>query len=779
MGTGRKIEAAVWAAALLLAAGNAWAQDGAPAAEAVEPAPAIDPEVERILGLAQQGMELERAGRYAEALPPLGEAYQALARQAPPQNRWRLNTALSLANSLDRLRRRREAASILAHENQALIEAGQDAATDAPYVAYALARVLNNDNRFEEAGAAAQRACDLYARPEHGANTERCRQLDMVRAEAGMAVDLTPEQAAEVQARRDLRDLTRAMDGRDPDAAEAAFARLLAWYEATEGAQAPLSLELRGLRAEWRQGLGRIDEALAEAADIHALSAQARGEADPGTLSLLQAYTRTALAAGQTDDAFARLEAARPAVAQAKGSGSVEALRLATWRADLLQGVGRYDEAAGVLETALAAASDLSVADPDRLGARISQAALLPLRGRHREGVEALIALLDEQGDTEGVDQTRLNQARIALAEGLLIDGRVDEADQILDSALQAWPADARKTMQSRAVALMLMSMVRRQQSRIPAALDLARQADAILATRAPTSLMRIRAMRVLGSTLVAAERYGEAGEVLRDTAALEARILGEDHPEIATTLLALAEAQYEAGAVEASSATLTRAVLQAERQFGRGHMFVGSAYNQAALLAWRADQMQEAGRLIDIAVDSYAASLGAENPQTVRARVNQAAIMAESGRRAEAAAAYQTLLDSRIERLGRDHPQVAGLMYNIAAQMQPELAAGEAEDMLRHAVAVGRAQLQPGDPDRMLWESGLARQLLATGRPAEALPLYRALGREAVARPGRLSVEAVGVTESQRLRGMFRAQVIAAWRVAHPPVAEPGRPLA
>ena len=605
MGTGRKIEAAVWAAALLLAAGNAWAQDGAPAAEAVEPAPAIDPEVERILGLAQQGMELERAGRYAEALPPLGEAYQALARQAPPQNRWRLNTALSLANSLDRLRRRREAASILAHENQALIEAGQDAATDAPYVAYALARVLNNDNRFEEAGAAAQRACDLYARPEHGANTERCRQLDMVRPEAGMAVDLTPEQAAEVQARRDLRDLTRAMDGRDPDAAEAAFARLLAWYEATEGAQAPLSLELRGLRAEWRQGLGRIDEALAEAADIHALSAQARGEADPGTLSLLQAYTRTALAAGQTDDAFARLEAARPAVAQAKGSGSVEALRLATWRADLLQGVGRYDEAAGVLETALAAASDLSVADPDRLGARISQAALLPLRGRHREGVEALIALLDEQGDTEGVDQTRLNQARIALAEGLLIDGRVDEADQILDSALQAWPADARKTMQSRAVALMLMSMVRRQQSRIPAALDLARQADAILATRAPTSLMRIRAMRVLGSTLVAAERYGEAGEVLRDTAALEARILGEDHPEIATTLLALAEAQYEAGAVEASSATLTRAVLQAERQFGRGHMFVGSAYNQAALLAWRADQMQEAGRLIDIAVDS------------------------------------------------------------------------------------------------------------------------------------------------------------------------------
>lgn len=768
---------AMGCAALLALAINsgAWAQTPEPAAAA----PAVDPEVERILGLAQQGMELERAGRYAEALPPLGEAYQVLARQAPPQNRWRLNTALSLANSLDRLRRRSEAANILAHENQALIDAGQDAATDAPFVAYALARVLNNDNRFEEAGVAAQRACDLYARPEHGSNTERCRQLDTVRAEAGMAVPLTPQQSAEVQARRDMRDVTAGMENGDTARVEAAFGRLLAWYDATDGATAPLTLELRGLRADWLRGLGRMDEALAEAGAVHALSAQTHGPADAGTLKLLDAYVRTVLAAGQADEAFARLDAAQVAVIQARGAGSVEALRLATWRADLLQGVGRYDAATQVLETALAAAQ-VPASDPDRLGARISQAALLPLQGQHRAGVEALIALLAEQGGVEGVDQTRLNQARIALAEGLMIDNRAGEAEQILDSALEVWPADARKTMQSRAVALMLMSMVRRQQARIPAALELAREAEGVLATRAPTSLYRIRALRNLGSILIEAERYAEAGEVLRDTVALEARILGEDHPEIATTLLALAESQYEAGALDAAAATMTRAVLQAERQFGRGHMFVGSAYNQAALLAWRADQMDEAGRLIDIAVDSYSASLGADNLQTLRARSNQAAIMAQSGRKAEAATAYQALLDTRIRLLGRDHVEVAGMMFNIAMQMQPELSADQAEEMLHHAVDVGRAQLAPGDPDRMLWESGLARQYLATGRADQALPLLRDVGREATARPGRLSVEEVGMTESQRLRSLFRAQVRAAWRVAHPMASAAGeRPLA
>lgn len=760
----RGMATAVVLAAVMSPGEDVWAQDAAAAAP--QPA-ASDAEADRIIDLARRGMELERVGRYAEALPLLGEAYRTLAAQAAPQNRWRAQTTLSLGNVLDRLKRRQEAVNILAHLNQALIDAGQDAATDAPAVAYALAWVLHNDERFEEAGPPAERACALYARPEHGADPARCRRLDLVRAAAGIAVDLTPEQREEVQAKLDMRAMTRAMAADDRQAADDAMARVLPWFERTEGPEAPLTLDMRDIRARWRLGTARVDEALAETAEIHAIALRVLGPVDPRTLRYLEHYADAALAAGRGGEAFAVLDAADRAVSARAGAGSVEVLRLAVWRANLLQGLGRYDEAAGVLEAGIAAASGLPAADPDRLGARISLAALLPLRGRPTEGVESLIALLAEQATVEDVDQNRLNQARLSLAEGLTIAGRADEASQILDSALIAYPADAPKTMQLRAMALLLQSLAYRQLGRPAAALTLAREADAILETRTPLSILRIRALRNVGSTLIAMERYAEAGEVMRDTVALEARVLGEDHPETVTTLLALAEAQYEAESLEAAGATMTRAVLLAERRFGRDHSFVGTAYNQAATLAWRAGDYEAAGRFIDIAAANLTAALGADNPQALLARTNQAAILAEQGRREEATEAYQAVLDARIRVLGADHPSVGSTLHTMAMQMQPELPPDEAERMLRRAVAIGRARLEPSDPDRMLWESGLAWQLMATDRPAEALDLLRAVGVQAAARPGGLSIEAVGMTESRRLRRMFRGQVLAAWSVA------------
>lgn len=757
--------------ALLTAAtafgGHALAQDSAAAPATAQAA--SDSEADRIIGLARQGMDLEQAGRHAEALPLLGEAYQVLAAQAPPQNRWRAQTTLSLAHILDKLKRRQEAASILAHLNQALIDAGQDGATDAPAVAFALAMVLHNDNRFEEAGPPAERACALYARPEHGGDASRCGRLDMVRAAAGLEVDLTPEQREEVRAQLDMRTMTRAMAEDDGPAAEAAFARLLTWFGRTEGAEAPLTLDLRDVRARWRLGMGRVDEAVMESTEVYDAARRTLGPVDARTLGYLNQYAQASLAAGRGEEVFAALDAAAEAVRGRTGEGSAEALKVAQWRADLLQGLGRYDEAAAALEAGIAAAAGLPANDPDRLGARIGLAALLPMRGRPAEGVESLIALLAEQGGVEDADQTRLNQARLSLAEGLIIVGRADEGSQILDSALVAYPADAPKTMQLRAMALMLQSLAYRQLGRPSAALALAREGSGILESRAPRSLLRIRALRNLGSTLIAMERYAEAGEVLRDTVALETRVLGDDHPETVTTLLALAEAQYEAESLDAAAAAMTRAVLLAERRFGSGHAFVGTAYNQAATLAWRAEDYASAQRFIDLAADNLTAALGADNPQALLARANQAAILAEQGRRSEATEIYRSVLESRIRILGADHPSVATTLHTMALQMQPEVPADEAERMLRRAVDIGRARLEPSDPDRLLWETGLAWQLMAMDRPAEALTLLRGVGAQAAARPGGLSVETVGMTESQRLRRMYRGQVIAAWRVAHP----------
>ena len=747
------------AAATLLAvcAGGAHAQEAEPAPAAAQTAE------DRIINLVRQGMALDDEGKYAEAIPPLQEAHSVLAQHAPVENRWRLNAAISLAHALNELDREREAAAVLAAENEAIIAAGQDAAPDAATVAYALAMILYNDNRYSEAGPPAQRACDLYAR--QGAEPSKCARLNHVRAAAGIAVEgLSAQQLAEAQAARDMETVTTAMARGDDAGAEAAFDRLVAWMEADDGPETRNALNLRAVRARLWRANGRIAAARDSFEALYATARRSLGPADTDTLDILGYYAETLVQAGEAARGEAVLREALPGVIARWGERSAETARMLAAHADILSNSGRYDEAVAAYQAAEAAARDLPAIE-DRVSPSVSLAATLNLAGRHREARAVLEPLIAAHGMGDGQGASSLMQARLALAESLLIDGETEAADALLSELLAVWTPEARGTLQARAAALADLAAVRRRQGRLAEGERMAAEAVALMAERAPLSLLRIRAQKIRGALLLGLGRYGEAGEVLRDTVALEARVLGDGHPETATTLMSLAEAQYEQGAVEAGRSSMTRAIDIAEARFGRTHMITAGVYNEATLLEWKADDFEAAERLIEIAVAGYMATLGPENPQTLLARVNRAAIWAERGRRDEAIAEYQTLIDLRSRVLGADHPDVASLLHTAALQLEPD----NAEAMLRRAVEIGRLKLEPADPDRMLWETGLAWRLLQDGRPAEALTLLRGVGDQAAGRPGGLDVQRVGMTEAGRLRDMFRGQVIAAWRVAHP----------
>ena len=749
------------AALLLLSlAGAAVAQDAPSAAPATERSAE-----ERIIDLVRQGMALDEAGQYAEAVAPLQEAHAVLAQHAAVENRWRLNAAISLAHALNELDREAEAAAVLAAENQALIDAGQDAAPDAPTVAYALAMILYNDSRYAEAGAPAQRACDLYARPEHGADPAKCARLNHVRAAAGITVDgLTDKELAEAQAARDMEAVTTAMARGDDAGAEAAFDRLVAWMEAEDGAESRNALNLRVVRARLWRANGRIEPAREELARLYETAQRSLGPADPDTLETLRYYAEALMQDGEAARGERLLTEAMPEVVAGWGEASVETARMLSARADILSNSGRYDEAVAAYRAAEAAARDLPEVD-DRVSPSVSLAATLNLAGRHREAKAVLEPLIAAHGQGEGQGASSLMQARLALAESLLVDGDTAGADVLLSELLTVWTPDVRGTLQARAAALADMAAVRRRQGRLDEGERMAAEASALMAERAPLSLLRIRAQKIHGALLLGLGRYREAGEVLRDTASLEARVLGDGHPETAATLISLAEAQYEQGSLEAAQSSMTRAIDIAEARFGREHVMTAGVYNEAALLEWKVGDYAAAERMIELAVAGNAATLDPQNPQSMLARVNRAAIWAARGRREEAIAEYQALIDLRSKVLGADHPDVASLLHTAALQLEPD----NALDMLRRAVEIGQAKLLPGDPDRMLWETGLAWRLTTEGRAVEALPLLRGVGVQAAGRPGGLDIQSVGVTEADRLRDMFRLQVIAAWRVAHP----------
>ena len=628
--------------------------------------------------------------------------------------------------------------------------------------------VLYNDNRYAEAGPPAQRTCDLWAMPVHGGDANKCRRLDMVRAAAGMDVQLTPEQAAELATTRDMDTVLAAFGRGDLAGAEDAFERLIGWLDKDEGADGETALMLKMQRARLFLGQGQAARAAAEFGALHAAGVRSQGAAGKSTLEALGYQAEALAAAGKPDQALAVLDAATPAIREAAGATGAVMTTLLTQRADALLAMGQSEQAVAAYRAAVAAASGLPETDSALLHATVSLGGGLNMAGRFDESRALFAPLIRAQVAAGNGDAPSVNQARLVMAEVLALEGETAEAEALLDGLLILWGPDERKTMQMRAAALANMALVRKRQGRTAEGERLAAESAGILAERAPLSLLRLRAERLRGTLLVGLGRYAEAGEVLRDTVELEARVLGEGHPESVSTLMSLAESQFEGGQSEAGRATMTRAIDISERRNGPAHPATAGAYNQAALLEWNADDYAAAAPLIERAVQGYAASLGADNPQTVMSRVNRAAIWAELGRRQEALVEYQALLDLRRRRLGEDHVDLAHLLHTIALQMQPEVSSADAEAMLRQAAEIGRARLEASDLDRMLWETGLAWQLMQEDRPREALPLLRAVGEQATGRPGGMNLQALGQTESGRLRQMFRGQVIAAWEVAH-----------
>ncbi len=75
---------------------------------------------------------------------------------------------------------------------------------------------------------------------------------------------------------------------------------------------------------------------------------------------------------------------------------------------------------------------------------------------------------------------------------------------------------------------------------------------------------------------------------------------------------------------------------------------------------------------------------------------------------------------------LGKDHPNVTTALNNLATLLQATNRLGEAEPLLRRALAIAEASLGIDHPDVAICLSNLALLLRATNRLGEAEPLMR-----------------------------------------------------
>ncbi len=220
--------------------------------------------------------------------------------------------------------------------------------------------------------------------------------------------------------------------------------------------------------------------------------------------------------------------------------------------------------------------------------------------------------------------------------------------------------------------------------------------------------------------------RYSEAEPLLQQALALYRRLLGEEHPLVATSLNNLAQL-YDNQGQYAEAETLYQQALALYRSLlGEEHPWVATSLNNVGALYRNQGLYAEAEPLLQQALALRIRLLGEEHPLVATSIDNLARLYKNQGRYAEAEPLLQQALALRIRLLGEEHPDVATSIHNLAQLYDNQGRYAEAEPLYQQALALSRRLLGEEHPDVATSIDNLARLYRTQGRYAEAEPLHQ-----------------------------------------------------
>ncbi|PNH10349.1 Nephrocystin-3 [Tetrabaena socialis] len=225
---------------------------------------------------------------------------------------------------------------------------------------------------------------------------------------------------------------------------------------------------------------------------------------------------------------------------------------------------------------------------------------------------------------------------------------------------------------------------------------------------------------------LLCAGRGMEAEPLSRQALELRRRVLGEEHPDTASSVSSLASCIQDQGRyVEAEP--LHPQALELQRQvLGEEHPDTASSINNLAGCIQEQGRYVEAEPLHRQALELRRQVLGEEHPDTASSINNLAGCIQEQGRYVEAEPLYRQALELRRRVLGEKHPDTASSINNLAICIQEQGRYVEAEPLHRQALELRRQVLGEEHPDTATSINNLASCIKAQGRYVEAEPLYQ-----------------------------------------------------
>ncbi|RCJ32438.1 NB-ARC domain-containing protein [Nostoc minutum NIES-26] len=220
--------------------------------------------------------------------------------------------------------------------------------------------------------------------------------------------------------------------------------------------------------------------------------------------------------------------------------------------------------------------------------------------------------------------------------------------------------------------------------------------------------------------------RYSKAESLLQQALALRRRLQGQEHPDVATSLNNLALLYHSQGRYSEAEPLLQQALVLRRRLLGEEHPDVAQSFNNLALLYHSQGRYSKAEPLYQQALALKGRLLGEEHPDVVLSLSNLALLYYSQGKYGEAEPLLQQTLALRRRLLGEEHPDVAQSLNNVAGLYDSQNRYNEAEPLYQQALALGRRLLGEEHPDVATSLNNLASLYYSQSRYSEAEPLYQ-----------------------------------------------------
>lgn len=187
---------------------------------------------------------------------------------------------------------------------------------------------------------------------------------------------------------------------------------------------------------------------------------------------------------------------------------------------------------------------------------------------------------------------------------------------------------------------------------------------------------------------------FNNAMPLLETALATQRQTLGEDHPDVAASLVYMAELHHAKGELDAAERLYRDALEKRRKLFGEESAEYAASVNSLGVLFKDRGDYQTAEPLLREALAKRRKLHGAEHADVASTLNELAVLLKQKGEREAAEPLYREALEQRVKLLGEDHPDVAISLNNLAVLLEDKGNYAEAEPLYRRALAMSRRVL-------------------------------------------------------------------------------------